>query len=295
MKVSIVIVSRNRRLELEKTLRILEQMLDFSQHEVLVFLDGCTDDSMKLLEEFNWVKWSFVGKNIGASVARNKLYPNAKGAFLIGFDDDAHPLNIDFISQTLSVFEQYPKVGIIAFEEIKGVFKSNEDALKSSNSIKEVEYLTNDFIGSGFAIRKKAYDAINGFPVWMDIYGEESCVALEVIGKGYEILYTNKIKVNHRVDKEARKKSGKNYFRFERQLKNTTSYYLVYYKNPVFKIMKLYWHNFRKYALSDVRCFGLFFKVIVEVVVDLPTILKYRNPIMGKVINRMRELKPLQY
>jgi GT2 family glycosyltransferase len=295
MQTSILIVSKNRKTELEKTLLLLEKLIDFSTQEVLVFLDGCTDDSLLLTTRFNWVDWHSSEKSMGASPARNLLYKKAKGAVLIGFDDDAHPLGTDFIPQTLSVFEQYPKVGIIAFEEIKGVFKSDEDALKSSNSIKEVEYLTNDFIGSGFAIRKEAYDATNGFPVWMDIYGEESCVALEVIAKGYDILYTNKIKVNHRVDKQARKKSGKNYFRFERQLKNTTSYYLVYYKNPVFKIMKLYRHNFRKYALSDVRCFGLFFKVIVEVVMSLTFTLKYRQPIKGTVISKMRELKPLQY
>jgi hypothetical protein len=59
--------------------------------------------------------------------------------------------------------------------------------------------------------------------------------------------------------------------------------------------MKLYWHNLKKYALSDPRCFKLFFKVILEVVMDLPHILKYRNPINPAVILKMRELKSLQY
>ena len=39
----------------------------------------------------------------------------------------------------------------------------------------------------------------------VDIYGEESCVAIEVMSKGYDILYSNKIKVNHRVNKEQRR------------------------------------------------------------------------------------------
>jgi GT2 family glycosyltransferase len=294
MLVSIVIVSKNRKQALEKTLLILEGMIDCTEHEVLVFLDGCTDTSNDLIEQFNWVTWFFSEKSVGASVARHKLYPNAKGCFIIGFDDDAHPLNHDFIERTVAVFDNHPNVGIIAFEEIKGVFKSDKDALKSVDS-KIVEYLTNEFIGCGFAIRKEAYDATNGFPVWMDVYGEESCVSIEVMSKGYDILFTNTIKVNHRVDKEARKRSGKNYFRFERQLKNTTGYYLVYYKNPLFKIMKLYGHNFRKYAMTDMTCFKLFFKVIFEVVLNVPKILKYRKPIDSKVIIKKNKLSPIKY
>lgn len=294
MQASILIVSRNRKTELEYTLKVLREIIDISTQEVLVFLDGCTDDSMNLLEEFSWVRWFFVDKSIGASAARHQLYPNAKGTVLIGLDDDAHPLYADFVARTITVFEQYPNVGIIAFEEVKGIFKSDEEAFKSVNSEKR-EYLTGEFIGCGFAIRKNVYEATNGFPVWMDIYGEESCVAIEVISKGYDIFFTNAIKVHHRVDKEARKRLGKNYFRFERQLKNTTAYYMVYYKNPLLKILKLYWHNFRKYAMTDIVCFKLFFKVIFEVSVRFSEILKYRKPINKAIIDKMRQFSAIKY
>lgn len=166
--------------------------------------------------------------------------------------------------------------------------------MKSVDS-KIIEYQTNDFIGCGFAIRKDIYEQTNGFPVWMDIYGEESCVSIEVMSKGYDIIFTNTIKVNHRIDKEVRKRSGKNYFRFERQLKNTTSYYLVYYKNPIIKIIKLYGHNFRKYAMTDFICFKLFFKVILEVVLNIPKIIKYRNPISEAIIEKKNKLRPIKY
>jgi GT2 family glycosyltransferase len=294
MEASILIVSKNRKQALEKTLLLLKPMLDFSKHEVLVFLDGSTDDSMDLINAMNWVTWCFDAKGIGASPARHYLYPKAKGHYLIGFDDDSHPLNSDFIERITFIFDTNPKLGIISFEEIKGLFKSEEEALKSGYSQPE-EYLTNEFIGCGFAIRKKVYEATHGFPVWMDIYGEESCLSIEVLSKGFDILFTNAIKVNHRVDKEARKQSGKNYFRFERQLKNTTGYYLVYYKHPVFKILKLYWHNFKKYALTDFTCFKLFFKVGFGLCYDLPKILKYRQPVSNEVIKRKASLKPLRY
>ena len=294
MEVSLLIVSKNRKQALDKTLLLLKPMLDFSRHEVLVFLDGCTDNSNSLIETIPWVKWSFVNESIGASKARFHLYKKAMGTYFIGFDDDAHPLYSDFIAGTITIFNKHTNVGILAFEEIKGLFNSDEDALKKGSS-KPCEYLTNEFIGCGFAIRSDVYKETRGFPVWMDIYGEESCVSIEVLSKGYDILFTNAIKVNHRVDKEARKRSGKNYYRFEQQLKNTTGYYLIYYKNPLIKILKLYWHNFKKYALTDFTCSKLFFKVLFEVCFKFSRMYKYRQPVDNQVIKMKNRLKPLKY
>lgn len=294
MQVSILIVSKNRKEELEFTLNKLVQKIDLSVHEVLVFLDGCTDDSLVLKDKMNWVKWYSSEKCIGASAARHQLYPHAQGSFFIGLDDDAHPLNADFIEQTITLFEKYTNVGIIAFQEVKGIFGSDSEALVQSESLEE-EYFTNEFIGCGFAIRKKAYESTNGFPVWIDIYGEESCVALEVMANGLEILYSNKIKVNHRVKKENRKKNGQNYYRFGKQLKNTTYYFLVYYPSPFIKIMKLYVHNFRKYALKDWKYFKIFFISLLEALWYSPSVLKYRKPVGKKLIKKMVAMTNLKY
>ena len=294
MQTSVLIVSKNRKEELEFTLKVLAQMLDFSIQEVLVFLDGCTDDSFVLKDKMDWVRWYSSEKSVGASAARHYLYPQAKGAYFIGLDDDAHPLQTNFIDLVKTIFEKYPNVGILAFQEIKGIFNSGEEALAKFEA-KEEEYYCSDFIGCGFAIRKEVYKSINGFPIWIDIYGEESCVAIEVLSKGFDIMYTNRIKVNHRVDRVQRKLMRQNYFRFGKQLKNTTYYYLVYYPFPIVKILKLYWHNFRKYALTDIKCFKIFFNIIFEVVLNIPKILKFRKPISKTIINKMQYLSALKY
>lgn len=294
MEASILIVSKNRQKELEYTLQILERYLDVSVHEVLVFLDGCTDGSALLINQFGWVQWYSSKKSIGASAARHQLYPKARGHFLIGLDDDAHPLHPDFIPKISNVFERNPTVGLVAFQEVKGIFNSDAEALGHGASIEE-EYYTNEFIGCGFAIRRDVYNATNGFPVWVDIYGEESCVSIEVLAKGYDILYSNAIKVNHRVNKAVRKEGGYNYFRFGKQLKNTTYYYIVYYRFPLVKILKLYWHNFRKYALMDWKYCKIFFKTIFQVLIAIPELMKYRNPVGKKVINKMKSLSGVKF
>lgn len=294
MRASILIVSKNRKEDLFKTLRILDSLIVKSEVEVLVFLDGCTDDSEDLQKELTWVKWFVSKKSIGASAARHQIYPLANSEILIGLDDDAHPLNVDFISKTEDLFNKYPNVGIIAFEEIKGVFESDSDAFKVSEKEKK-EFITTEFIGCGFAVRKSVYNLTNGFPVWIDIYGEESCLAIEVMSKGYDILYSNEIKINHRVNKEQRKLSKQNYFRFEKQLKNSTYFFLVYYPYPFFNILKMYWHNLNKYALSDSEYFKKYFKTIFVVLIYFPKILTYRNSVDRSLILKMRNLSSLKF
>lgn len=294
MQASILIVSKNRKEELSKTLLILEKLIDFSKNEVLVFLDGCTDGSEVLKDQFQWVQLESSTKSIGASWARNILYLKAKGEILIGFDDDAHPLNLNFVFQIENLFNKNPNVGILAFEEIKGVFVSDEEAMKQSEDGIN-EFLCAEFIGCGFALRRSVYNLTNGFPVWIDIYGEESCVAIEVMSKGYDILYSNTIKVNHRVNKAQRKLHKQNYFRFGKQLKNTTYYFLVYYPFPLLNILKLYWHNFQKYAMTDWECFKTYLKTIFIVLINIPKILKYRNPVDKTLIVKRSQLKQLKF
>lgn len=294
MKASILIVSKNRKKDLIKTLSVIVSLIDKTEVEVLVFLDGCSDSSEDLIEELKWVNFYVSDKSIGASAARHQLYPRAKSEILIGLDDDAHPITKTFISEIDHLFAKNPKVGILAFEEIKGIFASDEEALSHSETTKK-EFLCSEFIGCGFAMRKSVYSMTNGFPVWIDIYGEESCLSMEVMSKGFDILYTNSIKVNHRVNRQQRKIHKQNYFRFGKQLKNSTYYFLVYYPYPVLNIIKLYGHNFKKYAITDWTCFKIYFKTIFLVIRNIPSVLQYRRPVDKSIILKMRKLSALKF
>lgn len=289
MEASILIVSYNRKAELQKTLGILKGTFNKDKHEVRVFLDGSTDGSRELEEDFPWVYWYSSEKTIGASGARNLLYSKAKGEILFGFDDDAHPLQKDFIARSKVLFRSNEKLGIIGFQEIKGAY----DTVPEELFVNKVEYLANEFLGCGFAIKKEVYEKTRGFPVWIDIYGEEVCVAWETLIQGYDILFTSQLRVHHRVDRQRRKELGANYFRFEKQLKNTTYFYLVYYPFPLLvkKIAKLYLHNFKRYAVQDRTFFNSFFSALGEVVLNLPRILKHRKPVTKEDLRKIKQLR----
>lgn len=293
MDISFLIVTRQRADDLRVTLSKLKTLIgEDEKSEVLVYIDGC-QETKSLIKEFNWVHWTFSNKSVSASPARAILYKKAKGTILVGLDDDAHPISEDFINQLKATFANNTKVGIIAFQEVRGLFKSDDTALEHS---KEADaYITNDFIGCGFAIKNEVYKKIKGFPVWMNIYGEESAVALEVLNNQYDILYYPELKVNHRIDVEARKKRGRNYFRFENQLRNTIRYYLVYYPNPIYKIAKTLFHNFKKYAIKDPRYFKSYVKIVFSTLFFIFSLFKYRNTVKQETIVKRNQLKPLQY
>jgi GT2 family glycosyltransferase len=293
MEIAILIVTKNRPEELAITLDKLFCLLDLARHEVLVFIDGCKQTE-PLITKYPWVHWECSAISLGASPARNALYKKAKGTLFIGLDDDAHPLSPDFIAQTQNVFSKDKNIGVIAFQEVRGVFLNDQEAIKQA--MPKVEcYSTNDFVGCGFAIRKDVYNQTNGFPVWIDIYGEESCLGIEVLDLGYKIYYDNTIVVNHRVDRLKRINQGRNYFRFEKQLKNTIYYYLVYFPNPIFKIAKLLFHNFKKYGLENRRYFQLFWKSLFCVLKEFRYVLRFRKPVQLSTLQKMNSLRGIKY
>lgn len=292
-KFSILIVTKNRAEELAFTVNKINKLFDVTMHEVLVFIDGCEATEL-IKENFSWVKWFGVSKSIGASPARNMLYKNAVGTILIGLDDDAHPISNNFIEKCSTLFHDNPKLGIIAFQEVRGVFSSDSVALEQAEK-EFIQFQTNDFVGCGFAIKNEVYKKTQGFPLWIDIYGEETCVAYEVLDADFEILYDNSIIVNHRVNKEERQQEGKYYFRFKKQLKNTIFFYLVYRKYPFKKILKTIIHNFTKYALKDFTYFKLFWAALFEVVFSLFFVLKFRKPVKNETQSKIKNLQDLKY
>jgi GT2 family glycosyltransferase len=276
---------------LQFSLLELQKIYDSEKHEVLVFIDGCSETE-KLQNQFSWVKWFVSPINISASPARNFLYKKAIGDIFIGLDDDAHLISDNPVETIKRYFQSNKNLGILAFKEIKGIFINQESILYPT--LKE-EFLTTEFIGCGFAIRKSVYGKTNGFPLWIDIYGEESCVSMEVMNLDYDILFSNQIAVNHRVNVEERRLQGKNFFRFEKQLKNAFRIFVVYYPNPFVKILKLLWHNFKKYAVSDITYFKMYCKAVGDMMISFPKMLKHQKVMTAKTGHKLKTLKKIQY
>lgn len=288
---SILITTSGRVNDLKTTLNYLYNTCDLKKVEVLVVSDGCSRTYELSKTDFHWVNWYNLEVKVGASAARNYLYNKAKGKYLIGLDDDAHVISENALENITEIFNEFPNTGIIAFKEYKGL-----DITVRKGDSSTVERV-NDFVGCGFCIKNEIYKQTNGFPLWMDIYGEESCVAIEVLNLGYDILYTNRIAVHHRVDKEARRNAGYSLFRFKKSLLNGNKFYWVYYPTTYLPraLVKIFIHNFFKYAIKSPAYFHGFVSIYIKLIGQLPGLFKYRNPVSSKTIMKSRTLKPMPY
>ncbi|MDA0176125.1 hypothetical protein C7H62_1950 [Mesoflavibacter sp. HG96] len=292
MDISFLIVTKHRAADLKVTLDKLYKIIDLSVHEVLVLIDGC-NATEAIVKDYNWVNWTILQQSVSASPARAILYKKAKGDIFVGLDDDAHPLTTNFNNAVKHYFEINPNLGIIAFQEVRGLFNTDQDALQHVKTGED--YITTDFIGCGFAIKKSVYEATNGFPKWMTIYGEEPALAIEVLDLGYDILYTYNLQVNHRVNTKLRKQQGRNYYRFKHQLRNSIRYYLVYHPKPIKKLIRLLWHNFKSYALTDFKYFKMYWQVVFSALFSLRSILKFRQPVKRSTLLKQTNLKSISY
>lgn len=291
MKFSILIVSYQRHEALCQTLHWLDQNIDSTITEVLVMLDGYSESLQIYRDLYPNTIWFSSKEHLGASRCRNILYKKSKGIYLIGLDDDANPIQENFLDKVELLFSQNKSLAIISFYEFKNIY------LPQELNIPDIHYFTNDFIGCGFAIRKDIYEKTNGFPLWIDIYGEELCVASEVLDMGYNILFTSTICVHHRVDKELRKNMGYNLFRFQKSLVNQTLYFLIYYPllEIPYKLVRLYIHNFNKYGSKNFTYFSTIIKSLLIVLVRLPIVIKYRKPISLPTLKLIRKLPNPRY
>lgn len=100
--VSIIITAYNYEKYIERAIRsCLDQSLPKSQYEVIVINDCSTDNTTKILENYeSEIRIFNLEKNVGLSAARNFAVKKAKGQFIVFLDAD------DYIQRDLLFIEK---------------------------------------------------------------------------------------------------------------------------------------------------------------------------------------------
>jgi glycosyltransferase involved in cell wall biosynthesis len=111
---SVVIPTHNRAASLVRVLRALEeQTYDMSRVEVIVVADGCTDETVSMLNNGTWgLKLTVIDQpQSGVAVTRNHGAEAAQGKLLIFLDDDVRPAP-DCIDAHIEAQHEGPTVSI---------------------------------------------------------------------------------------------------------------------------------------------------------------------------------------
>ena len=217
MKISVIIVTMNRKNELRDTLNAFIRQT-YPDKEIIVIDNASSDGTREMVTnefpmlQYLWLPENFDTRSINIGVSMSS------GDIIWRTDDDSYPESEFAFEEVVQIFTKFPNIDIIATEDIEVVdnftiydwypLKIDKD------KIPEYGFKSNIFIGNGAAIRKKVFDKIGGF----GSFGfEEVDFSFRAIIAGFNIRYFPSIRILHFASQNSRLKP-------ERWIKMSTQY-----------------------------------------------------------------------
>lgn len=164
--VSILLISWNRAALLDQTLSVLRRSLVLPDTEILVGLNGCSDDSAAVLERHGISPALVSPDNRGIDLYRD-IFPLARGRILLEIDDDltALPPGLDALLQDyLQAFPAYGALSILPrVRQPDGQVLPAKGASYGRERQGQMEVHHGSMWGCCLAIRREDFYAGNGF------------------------------------------------------------------------------------------------------------------------------------
>lgn len=186
--VSIVIITFNREVGLEKALTYLMKNTEYFE-EIILVDNGSTDGTIRMVrKKFSGIKLIRLHKNLGVAEARNIGTINAKNNLILFLDDDGY-FNLESIPGLIRQFKKNIKLAVIGCKIIEvssdNVFKLNfRDFILEKDEILPSYY----FWGGAFIMRKDYFLKVGMFPDYFFYSNEENDLSLRLIKNDFEIL-----------------------------------------------------------------------------------------------------------
>jgi GT2 family glycosyltransferase len=195
MNISVMIATRNRRTDLERTLRILARM-NPQPSEVLVCADGCEDGTVELVRaDFPWVALLTNARALGSVPSRDRMLRLTRADVVVSLDDDSYPLEQDFFSLLPHVMRAHPEAAVVTFPELRdeGLFAYGTMVPDSPGRF--VSWYAN----CAAAMWRHVYLESGGFPLFFVHAYEEVDYALQCYARGYGVWFEPSLIVRHHV------------------------------------------------------------------------------------------------
>lgn len=199
MSLSVMITTKNRIEELRRTWRALQQ-LNPPPLEVLVTIDGCTDDIVEAVQAELTRARLFVNQvGLGSVASRDRMIREAQSDLILALDDDSYPEQLDCIARIVPTFEEHPNLAVLHFPQRTDEY---HETLAQTNF--GPERLTRTFPNSGAVLRRSTYLRLAGFESRFFHAYEEPDYALQCVAAGYDVLFSPVITIRHHYSKQAR-------------------------------------------------------------------------------------------
>jgi glycosyltransferase involved in cell wall biosynthesis len=274
IKFSIVITTKNRIIDLKKTILSLKNILERTDVELIVCDDASIDGTNLYLKDNKKFKSIINKKSRGLIYNRNILNNLARGTYIISLDDDANFLSENVLEEIESCFSKNSNCGV---QNLRVYWDKEKPSLINS---KQKIHLNKGFVGCGHVWRNKAWKSIPDYPSWFIFYGEEDFASLQLLKKGWSILYNPNILVHHRVDIKSRKKQKDYRLRLRRSFRSGWYLYLLFYPKKEIPKRLLYtlWRQVKnKVFKGDFKATIAIIQAIFDILYNLPKLIKNSN------------------
>ncbi len=186
MKISYIIVTRNRRETLLRTLALLEQNTRLPRHmwEVLV-VDNASEDGTPEAVVRNHRDATVIrlAENEGVP-ARNHAIGPAQGRFIVFLDDDSYPLD-DAIPRSLAYLSRHPKTAALVARVILPDGSAEAPAMPTIT------------LGGASVVRRSVLEQVGGFAPEFFRQAEEYDLSFRIWAAGYRIERFEDIRFGH--------------------------------------------------------------------------------------------------
>ena len=197
MKISVVIVTMNRKNELRDTINAFIRQT-YRNKEIIVIDNASIDGTREMIKsefpsiQYLWLPDNFDTRSINIGVSMSS------GDIIWRTDDDSYPESEHAFEEAVKILTMFPNIDIIATEDIEvypyfSVYEWYPLKIDKSK-MPDDGFKSNMFLGGGAAIRKKIFDKIGGFGG----FGfEEVDFSFRAIIAGFNIRYFPSIRILH--------------------------------------------------------------------------------------------------
>lgn len=192
LTVAVMITTHNRVELLQETCNIVDA-LQPPVDEVLICADGCTDNTVEMIQtQFPHYRLWINQPGKGSVASRDLLMREATADLVLALDDDSYPLQMDIVERVRSLFSQRPNLAIASFPQRTEEYP---DSLTTDDFGRP--FFCGSFASAAACFRRSTYQELDGFLTPFFHMYEEPDYALQCLAAGYEVWHETSIEIRH--------------------------------------------------------------------------------------------------
>ena len=285
---SVVVGTYNRLHLLRRCLMALVNKVDV-EHEIVVIDAGSTDGTIEYLEGLQGIRLVCDGKRLGQARSYNRVFQTLTSKYVCWLSDD-NVLRDGMLDLAVSILEEHPEIGMVALKtrDVIGPFQH----AAYIGGISSVGILNcNQGVIRNSILRKVGY-----FGEEFRDYGIDSDLTAKVLLKGWQVVYTKEIAINHYREWMMDTDSADYQKRMERQTRSLQLYHEKYefldkfsfflaLKRSIFPVVRSCQQKVAKLRGSDeVHRDKMHYRILLRMFVGIASFFqKYRNIVASEV------------